>query len=194
MRDSTETATSSKRPLSSRAHIISAACACVAVLGVVFALYKYIDDRDMEKERQTERAIAHLYPLENGLSRYLADNVDMHVCLDDDPDGSLWLNQMPNERIQFRAVCAMVADELEYYLLIRDNILTHPRGHDIVKAWDNNLKGYCRNSYGFRAFIKREPRVWTDMFLDIFKEHTKDLPSTEEDKLGSTKPPSNKLK
>ena len=162
---------SDPRPKSTRAQIIQATCAIFTAMAAVAAVGWYYISMQRERTRAAEEAIARIYPLTIELNRFLAERPDVRQCLAQDPNGELWKRLSPERREQFKSACSMVGSLFEYYLLIQDNIRGHPKGEQILAAWDAYIKEICISSYAFRGYIKATEGLWPDTFVEVFRTH-----------------------
>ena len=166
---------SDPRPKSTRAQIIQAACAIITAMAAVAAVGWYYISMQRERARAAEEAIARIYPLTIELNRFLAERPDVRQCLAQDPNGDLWKKLPAERREQFKSACSMMGSLFEYYLLIQDNIRGHPKGEQILAAWDAYIREICISSYAFRGYIKATESLWPDTFVEVFRTHAGEM-------------------
>jgi len=138
--------------------------AIIASLGV----YSFSHGLHVEKVQNAENAIARLYPLDINVNQALGQRAKAREALYNDPPGTVYRDLTEDDKCVF-----------EYYLLIRDNINDHPKGKEITDSWDAYIEATCKESYGFREYIKANREIWTPTFLNEFDKCTANLPRGE---------------
>jgi hypothetical protein len=146
-------------------------------VATTLAVLTFFQAATAHKRQNAEESIARLYPLDVGIAQRLGEHPKVRAALYDDPDGTVFRALSPEEATLFAAACDAVGDEFEYYLLIRDHISCHPRGADVVLAWDRYLRRTWRGSYGLQLDIKKDREIFTEVFLKEFDRNTSDLKS-----------------
>jgi hypothetical protein len=169
------TATTEKRPLSNRAQMVCAGFSTLTAVATALAVLTFFQAATAHKRQNAEESIARLYPLDIRISQGLGEHPKVRAALYDDPDGTVFRSLSLEEATLFAAACDAVGDEFEYYLLIRDHISCHPRGADVVHAWDGYLRRTWRGSYGLQLDIKKDREIFTEVFLKAFDGNTSDL-------------------
>lgn len=165
-----------QRQKSTRAQIVSACCACAALVAVVIGYYSYKHVLDAERFKAAEDSIARLYELDLATERLFVQYPQVRDCLRKDNDGTKCGRLSADDKLRLLSACALVADECEYYLLIRDNIAGHRKNDEIVAAWDEYMKGLCEDSYGFRSYFVATKDIWTTGLRDSFDRYSRNRP------------------
>ena len=164
-----------KRPLSTRAHIVSAFFSTSTAVAACFAALTFCHATAVQKRQNAEESIARIYPIDISVNQSLAPHPKVRAALYDDPDGKVFGDLSAPEKTVFDAACDALSDEFEYYLLIRDHIGCHPSGAQLLKAWDAYLRRTWRRSYGLRQDINADREIFTKVFLEEFDNNTGDL-------------------
>jgi hypothetical protein len=164
-----------KRPLSTRAHIVSAIFSTSTAIAACFAALTFCHATAAQKRQNAEESIARLYPLDVDVNQRFGEHPKVRAALYDDPDGKIYGELSPEEKTLFAAASDAIGDEFEYYLLIRDHIRCHPRGADLLQAWDAYLRRTWRRSYGLRHDVNGDREIFTTVFLKEFDTNTGDL-------------------
>jgi len=148
----------------------------LALIGVFFVYMNYRHTIDAERIKAAEDSIARLYSMDLEVQRTLLQYPNVRACLRKDDDGKKFGQLSGDDRQRFMSACAMAADEFEYYLLIRDNIVGHRKSDEIVAAWNEFMKTVCEESYGFRSYFAAKRDIWTVGFRDTFDKHAGNRP------------------
>jgi hypothetical protein len=175
-------------PLANRAQWISAICSIFTAIAAVVGVISFYDSTQREKIKAAQDAVARLYPLDTELSRFLTDTPGLRGCLRKDPDGTQWKKLEGEDLEKFQGACAMAGNMFEYYLLVRPNIEDHDHMRQIIVAWNNYLADICRNSDGFREYIKSNRDVWSEPFRNEFDKHTQIPPAADAPRVGKEAP------
>lgn len=165
-----------QRPLSNRADIITAICSSTTVVAAFFAAVSFYHSLQVAKVQDAEESIARLYPLDINVNQTLGQNPQARKALHNDPSGALYHALSPQDKSVLEGTCDNLGDVFEYYLIVREHIIDHPRGREIVRSWDGYFEDICRRSYAFRGVINSERESWTPMFLSDFDRYTSGLP------------------
>jgi hypothetical protein len=156
---------------------VSAVCSIVTAVAAIVAVVSFVVGVQRERVKAAQDAIARIYPMDTEIERFLAANPSLRDYLRSDPDGKRWEKFGDAEaRERFQVLCAMNGNLFEYYMLIRDNIRDHPRGGEIIAAWDENFRDLCRQSFAFRGYVRATWGYWGSSFQREFERHTEGLP------------------
>lgn len=169
------------RPISNPAQIVSAVCAVFTAVAACSGVISFYHSIKSEKVRAAEETIARLYPLDVNVNQSLGQNPKARAALYRDPTGEIFRQMSDNDKGVFKDACIALGGVFEYYLLVRDHIVDHPKGREIVASWDGYFKTICQRSYGFRGRINSERQTWTPMFLKEFDNYREGLPCPSAD-------------
>jgi len=177
------------RPLSNWAQICSGLCAALALIGACIGVYfaysqvqtaiqTYEHAIQREKRQAAEDSVAKLYAMDNEIERWYTstDFYTRDVFRDDDSGKhykELLAKNDNKSKMVFERACALNGNMFEYYLLVRDNLRSHPQGKEITDAWDYYLKRTCEKSYGFRTYIYLDRDVWTTTLVSEVDRYSK---------------------
>ena len=153
-------------------HVLIAVMACTGVWSLTHGL-------TVERAQNAENSIARLYPLDINVNQSLAQKPKARKALWNDRDGIIYRDLSEEDKSAFEEACSSLGGVFEYYLLIRDNIKYHPKADQIIQSWNAYIETTCKESYGFRRYIKDHRKIWTPMFLEEFDRFTAEFPPAD---------------
>ena len=171
-----------KRPQSNRAQIVSAVTSTIAIIFGCYSLWiaysNYVDTQAIaisnykaaqlrETERRVRDTYTKLYDKDVEIWKAVVDYPIIHALIFQDSEGLLYEELDRDSKHRASCVFQILADLFEYYFLIKSD-LTSPEWDERNNCWSDYFYYTVGNSYGFRKYITKYEKEWTNEFKTQF--------------------------